>query len=149
MTTEGFWNNKLQGDASLSTEIYRHDGRDTKKIKFSAHIATGTVRYDFDTESLILGNKVLNESFVFEMRQPIYEEIIWWKNMHIRHKIRFVIAGAITIFAITSLLFNIIGLPTIWLPFDNLIILIGGIGLVVTSTYLAIDDVQQKQNIPH
>ncbi|MFN0189842.1 MAG: hypothetical protein ACKVQV_14160 [Bacteroidia bacterium] len=77
--------------------------------------------------------------FMLEIEMPQMEKKVTWSDIHIRHKIR-IYASLILLMSLTIDLFlGILGLPSLWSPFSDLLSIIGAFGLLGTSVYLTID----------
>lgn len=62
----------------------------------------------------------------------------WWEDLHIRHTIRICASGLLLLIGVGDILLNIFGVGY-WDMFSDLIWVIGSLGILGASTYMAID----------
>ncbi len=62
----------------------------------------------------------------------------WWEDLHIRHTIRICASGLLLLVGVGDILLNIFG-AGYWDMFSDLIWVIGSLGILGASTYMAID----------
>jgi hypothetical protein len=88
----------------------------------------------FDT----LNNTAVAVRYYSGRRFEMVEQKMWYEDLHIRHTIRIYASGLILLMGVGDVVLNIFGVGY-WDLFSDLIWIIGSLGILGASTYMAID----------
>lgn len=75
-----------------------------------------------------------------KMIVPSWKTEKLWEDLHVAHRLRVIVSVVLLIIGIVDLSLNLLHFPAISDSFSDILWLIGSLGLLGTSTYLALDD---------
>jgi len=72
-------------------------------------------------------------------------EVKWWNRMRLRHKLMFGISVPLLIGATVDLVLGLLGLPSLWHWFADIVLLAAAFGLIGTAMLLAVDSTDKRR----